>query len=77
MSSPAAAVHVRHHFESSEQQKDCATIGMWIFLGTELMFFGGLFMAYFVYRQADPDAFDSARNKTDVLIGASKTTVLI
>ena len=77
MSSPAAAVQVRHHFESAEQQKDASTIGMWIFLVTELMFFGGLFMAYFVYRQAYPDAFASASNKTNLLIGAFNTTVLI
>ena len=77
MSSPAAAANVRHHFENAEQQKDASTIGMWIFLVTELMFFGGLFMAYFVYRQAYPDAFASASNKTDLLIGAFNTTVLI
>jgi len=41
----------QHHFESAEQQKDASTIGMWVFLVTEIMFFGGLFLAYFVYRQ--------------------------
>ena len=67
----------RHHFESLEQQKDASTIGMWIFLVTEIMFFGGLFMAYFAYRQAYPAAFASASNKTNLLIGAFNTTVLI
>ncbi len=69
--------HVEHHFEDAEQQKDAATIGMWVFLVTEVMFFGGLFLAYFVYRQAYPAAFASASNKTNLLIGAANTTVLI
>ncbi len=67
----------RHHFESLSQQKDASTIGMWVFLITEIMFFGGLFMAYFAYRQAYPAAFASASNKTVLLIGAFNTTVLI
>jgi cytochrome c oxidase subunit 3 len=69
--------HLQHHFEDAEQQKDASTIGMWVFLLTEFMFFGGLFLAYFVYRQAYPAAFASASNKTVLLIGAFNTTVLI
>ena len=68
---------VRHHFATAEQQKDTATIGMWTFLVTEIMFFGGLFLAYFVYRQAYPAAFASASSKTNLAIGAFNTTVLI
>jgi len=75
--SVAAHSVVQHHFESAEQQKDASTIGMWVFLVTEIMFFGGLFLAYFVYRQAYPRAFASASDKTDLLIGAANTTVLI
>ncbi len=75
MASHTAAL--QHHFEDAEQQKDASTIGMWVFLLTEIMFFGGLFMAYFVYRQAYPAAFASASNKTNLLIGAANTTVLI
>ena len=69
--------HVEHHFEDAHQQKDAATVGMWVFLVTEVMFFGGMFLAYFVYRQAYPAAFASASNKTVLLIGAVNTTVLI
>jgi len=69
--------HVEHHFEDANQQKDAATVGMWVFLVTEVMFFGGMFLAYFVYRQAYPAAFASASNKTVLLIGAVNTTVLI
>jgi len=68
---------LQHHFETPEQQKDSATIGMWAFLLTEIMFFGGLFLAYFAYRQAYPLAFASASNKTNLWIGATNTTVLI
>ena len=39
-----------HHFATEEQQKDAASLGMWIFLVTEVMFFGGMFCAYLVYR---------------------------
>jgi cytochrome c oxidase subunit III len=66
-----------HHFESAEQQKDASTVGMWLFLVTEVMFFGGMFLAYFVYRQAYPAAFAAASNNTSLWIGAANTTVLI
>jgi cytochrome c oxidase subunit 3 len=71
------ATTVQHHFENADQQKDASTIGMWVFLVTEVMFFGGLFLAYFVYRQAYPAAFAAASNNTNLLIGAVNTTVLI
>ena len=75
----AVAEHttLKHHFENHQQQKDASTVGMWVFLVTEIMFFGGLFLAYFAYRQAYPLAFASASNKTNLWIGAFNTTVLI
>ena len=73
----AASPALRHHFENPEQQKEASTVGMWVFLVTEIMFFGGLFLAYFAYRQAYPVAFAYASNKTNLLIGAFNTTVLI
>ena len=76
-SAPPHHGHVEHHFEDASQQKDAATVGMWCFLVTEVMFFGGLFLAYFVYRQAYPAAFASASNNTNLIIGAANTTVLI
>ena len=68
---------LQHQFENPEQQKDASTIGMWTFLLTEIMFFGGMFLAYFAYRHAYPVAFASASNKTNLWIGATNTTVLI
>ena len=43
---------LQHHFDNMEQQAEASTLGMWVFLVTEIMFFGGLFMAYLVYRHA-------------------------
>ena len=49
----AVAQHsLQHHFANMEQQRESTTLGMWIFLVTEIMFFGGLFTAYLVYRAA-------------------------
>ena len=47
-----AAAHsaLQHHFENMEQQREAGTLGMWVFLVTEIMFFGGLFLAYTLYR---------------------------
>ena len=45
---------LQHHFHSMEQQLEASTLGMWVFLVTEVMFFGGLFMAYIVYRDVVP-----------------------
>ena len=54
--------YLRHHFETVEQQKEAVSFGMWLFLLTEIMFFGGLFMAYLLYRNWYYDAFVSASN---------------
>ena len=45
---------LREQFDTAAQQKDASTLGMWIFLITEVMFFGGMFLAYTVYRRAYP-----------------------
>ena len=68
---------VAHHFDDSEQQHDAATLGMWAFLVTEIMFFGGMFLAYTVYRSVYPDAFSHASNHMDVVLGTINTAVLI
>ena len=53
LSEQAVAAHaLRHHFADLEQQRESSTLGMWVFLVTEIMFFGGLFAAYLVYRTA-------------------------
>ncbi|HXV82804.1 MAG TPA: cytochrome c oxidase subunit 3 family protein [Candidatus Binatia bacterium] len=66
-----------HHFDDVEQQHEASWIGMWVFLATEVMFFGGMFTGYFVYRQWYLQAFASASNHLDVWLGGINTAVLI
>src|SRR5207302_964440 len=68
---------LRHHFENMEQQREAGTLGMWVFLVTEVMFFGGMFLAYTLYRSQYPAAFVSASNHLDIKLGAINTGVLI
>jgi len=68
---------LRVQFDTAEQQKDCSTLGMWIFLITEIMFFGGMFLAYTVYRSAYPYVFAVASSTLNVYIGAANTVVLL
>ncbi len=60
-----------------EQQREASTLGMWVFLVTEIMFFGGMFLAYTLYRSKFPEAFASASNHLDITLGALNTGVLI
>jgi cytochrome c oxidase subunit III len=66
-----------HHFESLEQQREASTFGMWLFLVTEIMFFGGLFTAYVIYRLQYPSAFAAASNSLLTWAGSVNTVVLI
>ena len=68
---------LQHHFENMEQQREAGTLGMWIFLVTEIMFFGALFLAYTLYRYKYPEAFAAASNHLDIRLGAINTVVLI
>jgi cytochrome c oxidase subunit 3 len=72
-----AAGPLHHHFDDLHQQKSSVTLGMWLFLVTEVMFFGGLFMAYIFYRAAHPEAFVAASHHLDVTLGTVNTVVLI
>jgi cytochrome c oxidase subunit III len=66
-----------HHFDNLAQQKEAATLGMWVFLVTEVLFFGGLFAAYSIYRGWYPDAFAAASHTLDITLGTVNTAVLI
>ncbi len=68
---------LQHHFENMEQQREAGNIGMWVFLVTEIMFFGGMFLAYTLYRSKFPMAFASASNHLSLPMGAVNTVVLI
>ena len=79
----AAAGHHSHHpalahqFEDLGQQKEASTLGMWVFLVTEVLFFGGVFAVYSIYRGWYPDAFAAASHELDILLGGVNTVVLI
>lgn len=66
-----------HWYRSYEEQTESVTLGMWLFLATEVMFFGGLFMAYMLYRSWNPEAFAAASHHLDIMLGAVNTAVLI
>jgi cytochrome c oxidase subunit 3 len=68
---------LQHHFENMEQQREAGTLGMWVFLVTEIMFFGGMFLAYTLYRNQYPAAFATASNHLDLTLGTVNTIVLI
>ena len=60
---------LQHHFDDMAQQAEASTLGMWVFLVTEIMFFGGLFLAYLVYRTQNPMAFQEASAHLNVTLG--------
>jgi cytochrome c oxidase subunit 3 len=68
---------LQHQFEDMGQQQESDSIGMWMFLVQEIMFFGGLFTVYLVFRSRYPMAFAAGSNHLDVVWGAANTVVLI
>jgi cytochrome c oxidase subunit III len=64
-------------FANSSASDEAATLGIWIFLATEILFFGGLFVAYVVYRHEYPRGFAVAARMTDVLLGTLNTLLLL
>src|SRR5213080_3507742 len=78
LTSPASErAFVADQFDDIAQQRDAAKLGMWIFLATEVLFFGGLFLSYTVYRFVYGQAFVEASRKLDVVIGGTNTAVLL
>jgi cytochrome c oxidase subunit 3 len=68
---------LRHHFVDAEQQRDAASLGMWLFLATEIMFFGGMFCAYLIYRYWYYNEFAAGSRSIDIWLGTINTAVLI
>src|SRR5437870_3069812 len=75
--SPASEPFVGEQFDDIEQQRDAAKLGMWIFLATEVLFFGGLFLGYTVYRFTYGHVFMETSRKLDVVLGGTNTAVLL
>jgi cytochrome c oxidase subunit III len=74
---PLETLALREQFDTEEQQKDASTLGMWVFLITEIMFFGGMFLAYTIYRTTFPNVFGLASSSLNLPIGATNTCVLL
>lgn len=69
--------HLAHHWETPQQQFDAGKLGMWLFLATEVLFFGGLFVGYSVWRGNDPELFQYGSRFLDTNMGALNTAILI
>jgi len=68
---------VAHQFDDAAQQREAGTLGMWTFLVTEILFFGGMFAGYSVYRALYPAAFQAGSRAMNLTIGSVNTAVLI
>ena len=77
--SPSAAAHAEPNepYGSFERQRDAATFGLWIFLTSEVLFFGALLLGYTVYRHLYADAFHTAGGHTDIWFGTANTAILL
>lgn len=71
------SVALREQYSTERQQRETAEVGMWLFLGTEVLFFGGLFLTYTVYRMYYPDAFTAGARHMEMTIGAVNTAILL
>lgn len=69
--------HVAHHFDTATQEFESAQLGMWLFLAQEVLFFGGVFVAFIFFRTMYPDAFLEASKHLSWKLGALNTTFLI
>jgi cytochrome c oxidase subunit III len=77
MSSVTVAAHLGPQFDDAEQQRNAATMGMWLFLATEVLFFGAMFLGYTAYRYSYPQAFADASRHTLIGFGGTNTAVLL
>jgi cytochrome c oxidase subunit 3 len=68
---------IAHQFDDYDQQQEASTLGMWIFLATEILFFGGMFLGYTVYRAAYPAVYGEASRHLDIVFGTINTGVLL
>ena len=69
--------HLQHHFDTPEQQFDAGKLGIWLFLATEILLFGGLFCAYAIYRANHPEVFVYAHQFLDKVLGGTNTVILL
>ena len=68
---------IQHHYDDAQHQFDSGKLGIWLFLGQEVLFFSALFVAYILYRYHHPEIYSYAHKYLDVKMGAINTAVLI
>ncbi len=74
---PEPARALAEQFDDLSQQREACELGMWTFLATEVLFFGGLFLAYIVYRGEYPQEFAEASRRTELVLGTLNTAILL
>jgi cytochrome c oxidase subunit 3 len=74
---PEENMAIAEQFEDASQQRDAAHLGMWVFIATEVLFFGGLFLAYVVYRHFYFHAFALGSSRTDLFYGTLNSVILL
>jgi cytochrome c oxidase subunit 3 len=74
---PEKPFPLAHHFADPDQQLQSGKLGMWLFLATEILLFGGLFCAYAIYRMLHPEVFVNAHHFLDPMLGGLNTIVLL
>ena len=77
LSPPERGPSLAHHFDNIEQQREAETLGMWVFLATEILIFGALFTGYAAYKAWYAADFEIASGQLNILIGAINTVVLL
>src|SRR6187401_1435871 len=77
MSEAAADNLLAEQYDDIEQQRSAAILGMWIFLATEVLLFGGLFLSYAAYRYLYPNVWAAASRHTEVILGGANTAILL
>jgi cytochrome c oxidase subunit 3 len=77
MSASVGAGALKHHFEDIEQQRGAERLGMWMFLATEILFFGGIFLAYTIYREKYARDFADISGRLNVLVAGINTLLLL
>jgi len=68
---------LQHHFDTPTQQFESAKLGMWVFIATEILMFGGLFVGYGIWRSMEPEVFHQAHHHLNRIMGAVNTIVLL
>jgi cytochrome c oxidase subunit III len=74
---PSTSSIVPHQFDDATQQREASTMGMWLFIATEILFFGAMFLGYTVYRSSYPQAFAEASRHTLIAFGGTNAAVLL